>query len=124
MPAKILVVDDSRTIRTLLQKVLSHAGYEVFVAENGRHALEMMSCEPDLMVLDVLMPEMDGYGVCEELKHYGDRFKDLPIIFLTSVQSHAMELLGSEFGAYLQKPVQKDELLATVAQRLSIVSST
>ena len=120
MSARILVVDDSRTIRVQLQKILSNAGYEVVLAEDGRHALEVITCEPDLMILDVLMPEMDGYGVCEELKQFGDKYANLPIVFLTSVKSHAMELLGSEFGAYLQKPVQHEELLATVEKQIQV----
>ena len=124
MPAKILVVDDSRTIRVQLRKLLTEAGFEVVLAENGRDAIEKLGCEPDLMVLDVVMPEIDGYGVCERLKEFGDRFERLPIVFLTSVKSQAMILLGREYGAYLQKPVEKDALLEAVNDQLRLISSS
>ena len=117
---KVLVVDDSRTIRTYLQNVLSRAGYTVILAENGKQALEQMSCRPDLIILDVLMPEMDGYAFCEELRGLGDRYDQLPIVFLTAVQSHAMKLLGREYGAYLSKPVRDQELLAEIQRQLEL----
>ena len=123
MSAKILVVDDSRTIRLQLQKILSNAGFEVVLAENGLQAIDQMSCEPDLMILDVVMPEMDGYGVCEKLKEFGDRYSRLPIVFLTSLKSHAMQLLGREYGAYLQKPVQDSELVAAVRSQLDLLAT-
>ena len=123
MSAKILVVDDSRTIRLQLQKILSNAGFEVVLAENGLQAIDQMSCEPDLMILDVVMPEMDGYGVCEKLKEFGDRYSRLPIVFLTSLKSHPMQLLGREYGAYLQKPVQDSELVAAVRSQLDLLAT-
>ena len=122
MPTKILVCDDSKTIRVQLQKILSRAGYEVELAENGVQAIQKLNCEPDLLVLDVVMPEMDGYAVCEKLEGLGDRYENLPIIFLTSVKSHAMQLLGRQYGAYLQKPVNGGELLAVVESQLELVS--
>ncbi len=123
MSAKILVVDDSRTIRIKLQKILAAEGYEVLFAENGIQAIEQLNSEPDLMILDVVMPEMDGYGVCEELAAFGDKYTRLPIIFLTSVQSHAMQLLGRQFGAYLHKPVDQVELLEVVRSQLDLLAT-
>ena len=122
MPTKILVCDDSKTIRVQLQKILSKAGYEVLLAENGLHAIQKMSCNPDLLVLDVVMPEMDGYAVCEKLEELGEQYDNLPIIFLTSVKSHAMQLLGRQYGAYLQKPVNETELLSVVKSQLELIS--
>ena len=76
------------------------------------------------MVLDVVMPELDGYGVCEKLSQLGEQYSHLPIVFLTSVDSHAMELLGREYGAYLHKPVNEAELLSTVRSQLELVESS
>jgi DNA-binding response OmpR family regulator len=121
MPApKVLVVDDSQTIRLQLQKIFTKAGFDVVLAENGKAAFEKISCLPDLIVLDVVMPELDGYSVCEKLRELGEPYSRLPIIFLTSVQSHAMALLGREFGAYLRKPVCPDELLSIARQQLKL----
>ena len=115
---KILVVDDSRTIRVRVQKILAAAGYEVITAENGQQALTLMDDAPDLMVLDVVMPVMDGFAVCKKLEEAGERLEKLPIVFLTSVDSHAMTLLGEQYGAYLQKPVQETEFLQAVKSQL------
>jgi DNA-binding response OmpR family regulator len=64
------------------------------------------------------MPFLDGYGVCQELKRLGEPWSQVPIIFLTALESHALELLGHELGAYLQKPVCREKLLQTVADVL------
>ena len=65
---------------------------------------------------------MDGYGFCDELKGFGEPLSNLPIIFLTSIESHALELLGSSLGAYLHKPVKVDELLQVVESVLGKVT--
>jgi CheY-like chemotaxis protein len=124
MPAsKILVVDDSRTVRNAVKRVLIGAGYEVICASDGHEALERLEAGPDLMVLDINMPGLDGYGVCEQLEARGRQSQDLPIVFLTSNDSHALELLGEQYGAYLQKPVEPDELLRVVGRQLSLTSN-
>jgi CheY-like chemotaxis protein len=124
MPAtKILVVDDSRAIRMAVQRILVAAGYEVVCAVDGNEAIERLSHEPDLMVLDINMPGMDGYGVCEQLESIGIDPSLMPVVFLTSNESHAMELLGQQFGAYLQKPVRSKELLSVVTQQLAARSN-
>ena len=120
----LLVVDDSRTVRVQIQRILSNAGYEVITAENGLQAIELLRHDPSLMILDVVMPELDGYGVCEKLEQQGEPYSQLPIVFLTSVDSHALELLGREYGAYLHKPVDETELLTTVKTQLELVEST
>jgi DNA-binding response OmpR family regulator len=117
MSRPILVVDDSSTVRLQLRRILSQAGYDVAVVSSGRAAVESVGqVGPQLMILDIQMPDMDGYAVCQELKRIGDPWDKLPIIFLTSLQSHALSLLGSEMGAYLRKPVCPSELLSTVAR--------
>lgn len=112
---KVLVADDSRTIRTQLKQILSEAGYEVITACDGREAVEQICAEkPFLAVLDINMPILDGYGVCQELKRLGGPLNKLPVIFLTTLRSRALEMLGGELGAYLQKPVDTNDLLEAV----------
>ncbi len=122
-PQTILVVDDCRSIRLRIERVLTEAGYEVFTAENGRQAIERLSYNPDLMILDVVMPEMDGYSVCEKLDELRDASDRLPVVFLTSVNSNAMELLGRQYGVYLQKPVDDEQLLMAVKYQLEATAS-
>ncbi len=116
-PPKILVVDDSSTVRTIVTKALREAGYTVVTATDGAEAVERAREErPQLAILDIYMPFLDGYGVCQEFKNMGKPWSDLPIVFLTSVESHALELLGDKMGAYLHKPVCRDQLISTVAE--------
>ena len=122
LPQKLLVVDDSRTVRVQVQRILTDAGYEVITATDGLEALALLDQQPSLMVLDISMPGLDGYGVVESLKQLGTQFERLPIVFLTSLESKAMELLGREYGAYLHKPVCKKQLLSVVKSQLELVS--
>ena len=116
-PPKVLVVDDSRTVRTVVNRTLTSVGYEVITASDGIESLEVVQRElPLLAILDIRMPYLDGYGVCQELQKLGEPFSKIPIIFLTTLESHALELLGDELGAYLQKPVRPQQLLDTVAR--------
>ncbi len=118
-PPKVLVVDDSRTVRAIVARTLTAAGYEIVLAADGLESLEMVQKEqPELAILDIQMPHLDGYGVCQELQKMGPPFCEMPIVFLTTVESHALELLGDELGAYLQKPVRPQQLLETVARLL------
>ncbi len=122
---KILVVDDSNAVRTVVRKTLSQAGYEVVTAADGIQAIEAAKSErPQLAILDICMPLMDGYGVCQELKRMGAPWSELPIVFLTTLESHALELLGHELGAYLQKPVCDERLLQTVSELVPIPASS
>ncbi len=118
--AKILVADDSRTIRALVRRTLDGAGFDVTLAADGREAVQLARRDhPDLVVLDIQMPEMDGYTACEEILALPDRAPDLPIIFLTKDRAKHLDALGSELGAYLQKPVCEETLLATVRSLLA-----
>jgi len=122
---KILVVDDSNAVRTVVQRTLCQAGYDVVTAADGLQAINAAKTErPQLAILDICMPFLDGYGVCQELKQMGKPWSDLPIIFLTTLESHALELLGHELGAYLQKPVCDQRLLETVGELLPLASSS
>ena len=122
--AKILVVDDSRAVRVSVQRVLEAAGYEVICAVDGNEAISRLDQNPHLMILDINMPGLDGYGVCEQLAAIGVDSQTLPIVFLTSNDSHAMELLGQQYGAYVHKTADGDQLLGVVADQLSTVSDS
>ncbi|MEM7784668.1 MAG: response regulator [Planctomycetota bacterium] len=121
---QILVVDDSQTVRVLVERILTSAGFDVVIARDGFEGLEKITSETKLVVLDVNMPELDGYGFCEKLNSMSKDYEQLPIVFLTSIESKALELLGRQFGAYLNKPVSKDKLLAAVDDLLSRTEAT
>ena len=117
--SKILVVDDNRTIRKAVKRTLVGAGFEVTCASNGFEAIDMLSDEYGLMILDIKMPGLDGYEVCEKLRSSEIDLQNLPVVFLTSDNSRALELLGKQFGAYLQKPVSPEKLVSAVHEQLS-----
>ena len=109
----ILVVDDEASIRRILETRLSMIGYQVVTASDGEEALEVFHrAHPDLVVLDVMMPKLDGYGVCQELR----RESDVPIVMLTALGDVADRITGLELGAddYVVKPFSMKELLARV----------
>ncbi|WP_319446704.1 MULTISPECIES: response regulator transcription factor [unclassified Mycobacterium] len=109
---RILVVDDDRAVRESLRRSLAFNGYTVDLAQDGQEALEMITRErPDALVLDVMMPRMDGLQVCRHLRSTGD---DLPILVLTARDSVSERVAGLDAGAddYLPKPFALEELLA------------
>ncbi len=118
----ILIVDDiSKNIQVLVN-ILRAKEYKLFVASSGIKALEMMEkIHPDLILLDVMMPEMDGFQVCQKLKASPDT-KDIPIIFLTARNETESIVTGFEVGAvdYVVKPFNKAELLARVETQLAL----
>jgi len=123
--ATILVADDSRTIRTQVRQILTAAGFNVIEASSGQEALDQIDEQcPALAVVDVNMPEVDGYGVCQTLQEKGPPWDELPIVLLTSLDSHALELLGDQLGAYLRKPVRADTLLDAVRTNVNQAGST
>jgi len=106
------VVDDDRAVRESLRRSLSFNGYSVNLAEDGAEALDAISSErPDAVVLDVMMPRLDGLEVCRQLRSTGD---DLPILVLTARDSVSERVAGLDAGAddYLPKPFALEELLA------------
>lgn len=117
---KILVADDSRTIQTIVRRALEDAGYAVTLAADGREAVRVARSEcPQLVILDILMPEQDGYAACLEIRELGQPWRNLPIIFLSREHTPALDALGAELGAYLAKPLRTEVLLTTVASLLS-----
>lgn len=114
----ILIADDSRTIRTRVRRILAAEGFELVEADNGLDALRQIERHGiDLAILDIQMPELDGYGVCQELQSRGFSPEQLPVLFLTNIDSRALEVLGQAMGDYLRKPIDDAELIASV-QRL------
>ncbi|NUS94036.1 MAG: response regulator, partial [Nocardia sp.] len=109
---RILVVDDDRAVRESLRRSLTFNGYTVDLAVDGIDALEKATADrPDALVLDVMMPRLDGLEVCRRLRSTGD---DLPILVLTARDSVSERVAGLDAGAddYLPKPFALEELLA------------
>src|SRR4051794_19195227 len=103
--ARIMIVDDDPNIRELISHFLGTAGFDVVQAPDGREALRLLeSARADLLVLDVMMPHMDGWQLCRELK----RRRDIPILLLTAKGETSQKLKGFELGAddYLVKPFE------------------
>lgn len=113
---KIMVIDDSKTIRGSAKLFLTQAGYEVVVVEDGFLALSAVMDEmPDLLFVDIIMPKLDGYQTCKIIKQHPD-FKDLPIIILSSKDGVIDKAKGKFIGSdeYLTKPFTKDAIIKTV----------
>ena len=111
---RILVVDDEDNLRTMLVAALKFEGYDVTDAPNGREGLRSVKeSKPDLIVLDVMMPELDGFGMLKRLRETGDR---TPVVFLTAKDTSADAVQGLVLGAddYLAKPFSLEELVARV----------
>ena len=114
--ARILLVDDSADIRHLLGTILKDEGHDVAVASDGVQAIEAIKNHaPDLMILDIMMPRMDGYGVLKEMRDGGIK-EDVKILVLTAKAAEADWVRGYKLGAddYLTKPFGADELVEAV----------
>jgi two-component system OmpR family response regulator len=128
MEKKILAVDDDPDIRDALTMILESQGYKVITAQDGIEALANLKAEkPDLMVLDLLMPKMDGWAVCKELQDpRWAKYRNIPILILTSVREEASrrryELetgLELDVDDYVEKPFSPDILLERVGRLIS-----
>ena len=117
--SKILLVDDEPDILEFLKYNLEANGLEVIVGNNGLEALNKLSENPDLIILDIMMPHLDGYEVYKKIRERED-FKDVPIIFLTAKSEETDEIKGLELGAsdYIQKPISPKKLIARVNSNL------
>lgn len=121
MAKKILIIEDQAPMRRNVALMLEMEGYKTCTAENGRVGVEVARQErPDLVLCDVMMPELDGYGVVQALRENAD-FANTPFIFLTAKSDRGDVRIGMNFGAddYLTKPVVRDDLLAAVQTRLA-----
>lgn len=115
---RVLVIDDSNTIRRSAEIFLRQGGYEVMLAEDGFDALAKVSDhEPDLIFCDILMPRLDGYQTCAIIKR-NPRFAHVPVIMLSSKDGVFDKARGRMVGSdeYLTKPFTKEQLLRAVAQ--------
>lgn len=109
---RLLVVDDEDNLRSMLTAALRHHGFEVTEAANGRDGLAQIAADrPDLVILDVMMPDLDGFEVCRRLRSEGNR---TPVLFLTAKDDTDDKVRGLTLGAddYMQKPFSLDELVA------------
>ncbi|WP_028986899.1 response regulator transcription factor [Thermicanus aegyptius] len=113
MPQKILIIDDDKKISTMMKRGLTYEGYKVSVAESGKEGLlKVLEESPDLVILDVMMPGMDGLEVCRRLRNDGN----IPILMVTARDAISDRVKGLETGAddYLIKPFAFEELVARI----------
>ena len=118
---KILVVDDSKTIRRTAETLLTKEGCQVFTAIDGFDALSKIADhQPDLIFVDIMMPRLDGYETCSLIKH-NKVFKETPVIMLSSKDGLFDRARGRIVGSeqYLTKPFTKDELLGAISNQIS-----
>ena len=120
MPANILIVDDYADNRELLRLMLETAGHLVREAPDGRAGLEMAQAEtPDLILVDLSMPELDGWGMLEELRS-DQRTRHIPCVAVTAFAGRERDrALAQGFDAYLPKPYRRTELIETVERLLN-----
>ena len=120
MSQKILITDDSPTVLEMMKQALAGEGFSVITAKDGQEALEKArNQKPDLIVLDLMLPKIDGYKVCAMLK-FDDKYKDIPIILLTARAGEADKKMGEEVraDAYITKPFDQNILLGKIKELL------
>jgi len=117
---KVMVIDDSKTIRRSAESLLQKAGYEVLTADNGFEALPIISSQhPDIIFIDIMMPRLDGYQTCALVKN-NPKYRDIPIVMLSSKDGLFDRAKGRVVGAeqYLTKPFTRDDLLDAIRTHL------
>jgi len=122
VPSTILVVDDSPVNIQVLVRTLDGTGHRILVATNGKSAIEIAyRTHPDLILLDVMMPEIDGFEVCRRIKSDAST-QDIAVIFLSALGEVADKVAGLQLGAvdYITKPIQAEEVLARVSNHLAV----
>ena len=126
MPKEILIVDDEPSIVVPIQFLMEQQGYTVMVAENGEGALDIIyKYKPDLILLDIMLPRIDGYEVCEIVR-LDPRYRDIKIIFITAKGREVEIAKGLALGAdaYITKPFSNIELVSKVKELLAITHET
>ena len=116
MGIKVMIIDDSNTIRRTAEALLKKAGFEVYTAADGFEAMSLITDnQPDIIFVDIMMPRLDGYQTCSLIKH-NKVFKDTPVIMLSSKDGLFDRARGRLVGSeqYLTKPFTKDELLGAI----------
>ncbi len=122
---KVLVIDDSKTIRRTAETLLKKEGCEVITANDGFEALSKIAdYHPDIIFVDIMMPRLDGYQTCALIKH-NQKFKDTPVIMLSSKDGLFDRARGRIVGSeqYLTKPFTKEELLGAIERHVRKVQS-
>ena len=117
---RILIVDDDQDAREILNRLLASEGYECLTADGGERCLEIVRAEPvDVILLDVMMPGMDGIQVCDEIRR-DEKLRSIPVILLTARDDISTRSQGMERGVseYLTQPVNKRELFTRVKSQL------
>jgi DNA-binding response OmpR family regulator len=118
--SRVLIVDDEPDLRSVLRFGLEAAGFEVLEAADGEQGLKM-ACDqlPDLVVLDLMLPRVDGYKVCRALK-FDDRYRQIPVFILSARSGDTDRRLAMELGAdaFVTKPYDMKDLLSRIADRL------
>ncbi len=116
---KILLVDNEHDIVEFLKYNLEKEGFNVIPAYDGIEALEKINQKPDLVILDIMMPKLDGFEVYRKIRDNGE-YKNIPVIFLTAKSGEVDEIKGLELGAsdYIQKPISPQKLIARVKSNL------
>jgi CheY-like chemotaxis protein len=120
-PKRILICDDDPAILRVLQVNLEVEGYTTLLAHHGEEALEVAAREnPDLIILDIMMPRLDGYQTCERLKA-DEMLKDIPVVFLSAKAQQSDIEKGKTYGVadYLTKPFDPDVLVETIERLLA-----
>jgi DNA-binding response OmpR family regulator len=126
MPKEILIVDDEPSIVVPIQFLMEQQGYNVLVAENGEDALDIIyKYKPDLILLDIMLPRIDGYEVCEIVR-LDPRYRDIKIIFITAKGREVEIAKGLALGAdaYITKPFSNTELVSKVKELLAKTHET
>jgi two-component system OmpR family response regulator len=121
---RLLLVDDEDNLRVMLDAALRHAGFDVFPVATGREALQAVAeVQPDLIVLDVMLPDLDGFAVCERLRNDGIR---TPVVYLTARDATEDKVRGLTLGGddYLVKPFSLEELVARIRAVLRRLGSS
>lgn len=119
MKTKILLVDDEKDIVEFLKYNLEKENFEVYSAYDGEDALKKLSVNPDLIILDIMMPKLNGFEVCKKIRN-NKEYENIPVIFLTAKSSEVDEVLGLEIGGsdFIQKPISPQKLVARVKSNL------
>jgi DNA-binding response OmpR family regulator len=126
MPQEILIVDDEPSIVVPIQFLMEQQGYNVMVAENGESALDIIyKYKPDLILLDIMLPRIDGSEVCEIVR-LDPRYRDIKIIFITAKGREVEIAKGLALGAdaYITKPFSNTELVSKVKELLAVTHET
>jgi CheY-like chemotaxis protein len=120
MAKRILIVDDDEMVRIALNELLRPEGYEVMIVSSGKEAIKKVDeTSYDLLMLDIIMPEMDGFELCRKIRER-ENYRETPIVFLTAKSREEDKTEGLEAGAnlFLSKPISPDKLLEIVSDTI------